>query len=302
MLAGHTLAMDTPFDRGLHRFAELAAEKTSGRVHVDVHPNGALGSEPEQFQSMQAGTQDIGIFAPGSMAEFAPVMSLLATSFLVVDREHCDAIITGPVTTGLAADVEARTGTNPLTYFGGSYRQMFFNAPAAGLQDTAGRLFRIQPAEIIAESYSTIGREPTVVAYNELYNALQQGVIGGADNEAIFILSQNFFEPAPHILRTNHEVTIRPVMVAGATLERLGTALADLVLEAAQEAGDFERELESEEDDEALRELSARDGVTVIEAATADAIEAAAPAWRRFAQEWGVETVLDSILDVRPEG
>jgi tripartite ATP-independent transporter DctP family solute receptor len=217
LIAGHQLAADTPFDQGLDKFAELVEEKTDGQVTVEVHPSAELGTETEMFQGMQNGTIDVAVVAPGSIAEFVPQISILSMPFLVTSREQRDEIIDGPIADELAKTVEDATGTRPLSYFGGGIRNMFFTEPVKDVNDIDGRLFRVQPSEVLTDSFSAVGLEPTVVAYNELYNALQQGVVEGAENESVFIQSQKFFEPAPHILLTQHEVTIRPLMIASST-------------------------------------------------------------------------------------
>lgn len=301
LVAGHQLAVGTPFDEGMHEFARLVEEKTGGRVAIDVHPNAALGTETEMFQGMQTGTLDVGIFAPGSIAEFVPEMSILSMPFLITDREQRDAVIEGEVANDLAETLLEATDTVPLTYFGGSYRQMFFNEPAETLEDVNGRLFRVQPAAVLTDSFAAVGLQPTVVSYDELYNALQQGVVDGADNEAVFIDSQKFFEPAPHILHTNHEVTIRPLIIAQSTVDELGEELSDLVFEAADEAGEYQRELEAQEDDDMLAELAEREGVTVVEADTSEVIDDVEVVWERYAAEWDIEATLETIIALRPE-
>lgn len=279
LTAGHQLAVDTPFDEGLNRFAELVEEKTEGRVVVETHPNAALGNETEMFQGMQSGTIDVGIIAPGSIGEFAPEMSILSVPFLINSQEQRDAVIEGDIAAGLAENLAETTGTRPLTYFGGSFRQLFFTEPAESLDDIEGRLLRVQPSAVLTDSFAAIGLEPTVVAYNELYNALQQGVVEGADNEAVFIDSQKFYEVAPYILRTNHEVTIRPLLISQMTLDNLGEELSALVIEAAEEAGEFERNLESEVDGEMLDDLASRDGVEVIDVDTSGVQDAVEDVW-----------------------
>lgn len=299
LVAGHQLAAGTPFDEGLREFARLVEEKTDGQVTVEVHPNAELGTETDMFQAMQSGTMDVAIVAPGSISEFVPQVSILSMPFLVTSREQRDAIISGPIAEDLAASIEETSGIVPMTYFGGGFRQMFFTEPATGLDDIGGRLFRTQPSAVLTDSFAAVGLEPTVVAYNELYNALQTGVVGGADNEAVFIDSQKFYEPAPNILVTNHEVTIRPLIIASSTLEGLPEELRAAVLEAGDEAGQFERDLEAETDDAALASLSEMDGVTVVEADTSGAVELVRPVWEEYAAQWGMEEVLQQIIDLQ---
>ncbi len=295
LLAGHQLAAGTPFDDGLHEFADLVEDKTDGRVGVEVYPAAQLGSETDMFENMRNGTMDVAVVAPGSIAEFVPELSILSMPFLVTTREHRDRVITSPVAEELEQLVQEETGNHTLTYFGGGIRQMFFTEPVENPEDLNDRLFRVQPSTVLTDTFSAVGLEPTVVAYDELYNALQQDVVAGADNEAVFIESEKFFEQAPQIYLTQHEVTVRPVMISGQTLEELPDDLRAQVLEAGQEAGEFERQAEAEADDAALQTLRETEGVTVTEADTEAMAEMVEPVWQRYAEEWGRQDMLAEI-------
>lgn len=295
LVAGHQLAGDTPFDEGLQRFAELTEEKTGGRVVVQTHSSAAVGSEPEMFMGMQAGTIDAAVVAPGSIAEFVPEMNLLSMPFLISSRAQRDAVIAGPARR-LEALVHERTGVRTMGYFGGGIRNMFFTAPAGDADAIAGRLFRIQPSSILADSFAALGLAPTVVAYNELYSGLQQGVVDGADNESVFVVSQRFYEPAPNLLLTEHEVTIRPLMISSVTLDRLPDDLAAAVLDAGAQAAADERELEAEAEDAALAELREEHGMEIQEVDTAPMVDAVRPVWERYADAWGMRDLLDEII------
>jgi tripartite ATP-independent transporter DctP family solute receptor len=302
LIAGHQLAVDTPFDKGLKRFAELVEEKTDGQVTVQVHPNAELGGEPDLFQGMQEGTVDVAIIAPGSIGEFVPEVNVLSMPFLVTSREQRDEIIGGEPAERIEQLVEEQTGVRIMDYFGGGIRNMFFTEPAESMEDVQGRLFRVQPSSLLQDSFAAVGVEPTVVAYTELYNALQQGVVDGAENESVYVLSQKFYEPAPHLLLTRHEVTIRPLMISGATLDRLPEDLGNAVLEAGEEASEYAREVEAEEDDAALQTLQEEHGVEAVDPPDIDqAIDAVEPVWQRYAEEWGMEDVLQQMQDARTE-
>lgn len=304
LIAGHQLAGDTPFDDGLNRFAELVEEKTDGQVTVQVQPNAQAGTEPEMFQAMEqgGGAVDVGIIAPGSIGEFVPESNIMSMPFLITSREQRDKVINGEPAEEIEQLIEDQTGVVTMGYFGGGIRNMFFTSPAESIDDIQGRLFRVQPSNILTDSFAAVGLEPTVVAYEELYNALQQGVVDGAENESVFVLSQKFYEPAPYLLKTQHEVTIRPLMISGATLDRLPDDLRSAVLEAGTEASEYERKTEAEADDEALQTLQDEHGMTVVEPPDIDqAYEAVEPVWEKNAEQWGLEDMLQQIQDFRTE-
>lgn len=298
LVAGHQLAGDTPFDEGLKRFADLTEQMTDGRVTVQTHSSAAVGSEAEMFMGMQAGTIDAAVVAPGSIAEFVPEMNMLSMPFLISSREQRDAVIDGPAQR-LEELVYEETGVRTLGYFGGGIRNMFFTAPVDDPESIRGRLIRVQPSSILTDSYAALGLEPTVVAYNELYSGLQQGVVDGAENESVFVVSERFYEAAPHLLLTQHEVTVRPLMMSSVSLDRLPDDLAATVVEAGAQAAAEERELEAEADDVALEELRNDYGMDVREVDTEAMVEDVRPVWQRYADQWGMRDLLDQIEAAR---
>ncbi|TFD50721.1 TRAP transporter substrate-binding protein [Cryobacterium sp. Hh7] len=298
LIAGHQLAEGTPFDQGLKKFAELVEEKTDGRVKVEVKPNAQLGNETEMFQGLETGTVDAGIFAPGSIAEYYPSITLLSMPYLVEDRDARDQILESGILDSIEQGITDKTGTEILSYFGGSVRQMFFTEPARSIEDVEGRLFRVQPSEMLTESYQAMGLEPTVIAYNELYNALESGVVNGAENEAVFIESQKFYEAAPNILLTQHEVTFRMLMISSKTWDKLGDELTPLVREAGEEAGVFARDVEGIADEELIASLGDHDGVTVTKVDTSAWRAKMEPIWEKYAEQWGVSEELKSIEEL----
>jgi tripartite ATP-independent transporter DctP family solute receptor len=301
LIAGHQLAAGTSFDEGLHDFADRVAEKTDGRVEVEVYSSAQLGSETDLFENMRNGLVDVAVVSPGFIAEFVPEMSILSMPFLVTSRDQRDAIIEGPVGAELEQLLTDETGNHVLTYFGGGARQMFFNEPVEEPEDLAGRLFRAQPSQVLADSFGALGMQASNVDYGELYSALQQDVVSGADNESMFIVAENFQEAAPYIYVTNHEITIRPAVISGETLDELPEELQDAVLEAGEEAGTFAREFEAEEDDAALDELREDEAVTVVDADTEELAEMVEPIWEQYAAQWEMDDLLADIQSLDEE-
>ena len=299
LLAGHQLAAGTPFDQGLIRFAELVEEKTDGQVTVEVNSGGAIGSELEMFEGMTVGTVDVAVVAPNSIAEFVPEATILSMPFLVDSREMRDRVIESEAFAQVASMIQEQAGVEVLGVFGGGIRNMFFTESVETVDGMQGRRFRVQPSSILTDSFGAIGLEPTVVAYSELYNALAQGVVSGAENESVYVLSQAFYEPAPYLLQTQHEVTIRPLVISSMTLDRLPPELANAVREAGAEASVYAREVEAEADDAALQTLQDEHGMTVVELDTAPLIEEVQPIWTQYAEQWGLTDVLEQITALR---
>ena len=118
-----------------------------------------------------------------------------------------------------------------------------------------GLKVRVQGAPIWSRTFQAAGMAPTVIAYNEVYNAIQNGVIAAGENEAAGVESMKFYEVAPHLTMTEHAITIRPICFSGKTFKNLPPDLQQAVLKAAKEAGAHGRQIESSEDAQKLDAL-----------------------------------------------
>ena len=131
-------------------------------------------------------------------------------------------------------------------YAGGGIRNIFANKPLKNLADIKGLKVRVQGAPIWSKTFAAAGMSPTVIAYNEVYNAIQNGVISAGENEAAGVEAMKFYEVAPHLNLTQHAVSIRPICFSVKTLKTLPKDLQDAIMKAGKEAGDFGRQLEFE--------------------------------------------------------
>jgi TRAP-type C4-dicarboxylate transport system substrate-binding protein len=137
-------------------------------------------------------------------------------------------------------------------YAGGGVRNIFVNKSVSNLAEMKGLKVRVQGAPIWSKTFAAIGMSPTVIAYNEVYNAIQNNVISAGENEAAGVESMKFYEVAPHLSMTQHAITIRPICFSGKTFKSLPKDLQDAVVKAGKEAGTFGRQAESSEDEQKL--------------------------------------------------
>src|SRR5437762_14338937 len=140
-------------------------------------------------------------------------------------------------------------------YDGGGVRNIFANRPVRNLTEMKGLKVRVQGAPIWSRTFAAAGMSPTVIAYNEVYNAIQNGVIAAGENEAAGVEAMKFFEVAPNLSMTQHAITIRPLCFSGKTFKGLDKNMQQAVLRAGKEAGAYGRQVESSEDEEKLTAL-----------------------------------------------
>jgi TRAP-type C4-dicarboxylate transport system substrate-binding protein len=155
----------------------------------------------------------------------------------------------------VADEVERRARVALIGYAGGGVRNIFSSRPARTMAELRGLRVRVQGAPIWSRTFQAIGMAPQVIAYNEVYNAIQNNVIEAGENEAAGVEQMRFYEVGPNLLMTEHAITIRPLCFSVATLQRLPRELQDAIRRAGKEAGTFGRQAESGEDAQKIAAL-----------------------------------------------
>jgi TRAP-type C4-dicarboxylate transport system substrate-binding protein len=155
---------------------------------------------------------------------------------------------------------------------------------------------RVQGAPIWSKTFAAIGMSPTVIAYNEIYNAIQNGVINAGENEAAGVESMKFFEVGPNLLMTEHAITIRPICFSGKTFKRLSPELQTAVVRAGKEAGAYGREIESSEDGQKIDALERAGKLKKIAFTERDAMKKLVdPVMAAYAKEIGADKIFEQL-------
>ena len=182
------------------------------------------------------------------MSTFAKAAPFIDAPFVFRDIAHMNAVVKNDLLKPIADDVEGKAEVRLIGHAGGGIRNIFANKPIRNLAEMKGLKVRVQGAPIWSRTFSAAGMSPTVIAYNEVYNAIQNNVIQAGENEAAGVEAMKFYEVAPHLNLTQHAVSIRPICFSMKTLKTLPKELQDAIIAAGKEAGDFGRQLESSEE------------------------------------------------------
>jgi len=273
------------------------AEKYDGTVEFDLRLNGELGVEADYVTFLQQGVAiDYTIMAPSNMATFAPSIPLMDMPFLFRDQAHWEAVLSSDVLKPLEEELLAKADIMIIGYTGGGVRNIISKEPITNLQELAGFKMRVMGAPIQAQIFSALTAAPSAIAYNEVYNAIQTGVISGFENEAASIQNLKFYEVAPFLTLTRHAITVRPIVMSGKSFRALPEALQTAVLAAGVEAGAYGRELESREDGVKLKEMADAGQLTLVEFAERDKLlEMVVPVQDAYAVELGATALLQAI-------
>lgn len=284
------------FTKTLVKFAELTKEYYPDAV-FDLRLNGELGVESDYVTFLNQGVAiDYTILAPSNMAKFAPSIPLMDMPFLFRDLEHWNAVLSSDVLKPLEEQLLEKADIQIVGYTGGGTRNLLSKGPVVNFEELAGHKMRVMGAPIQAQIFSALGAAPSAIAYNEVYNAIQTGVIGGFENEAASIQNLKFYEVAPYLTLTRHSITVRPIVMSGKTFRGLPADLQAAVLKAGAEAGAYGRELESREDAIKLQEMVDAKQLTVQEFDGRDKmLEMVVPVQDAYAAEIGATELLAAI-------
>src|SRR4051794_1508996 len=240
---------DHAFNKSLLKFEELVKKYYGKPINFVLHRNSELGLEKDYFAYMNQGISvDYGIVSPAHMSTFSKAAPFIDAPFLFRDLDHWNKVLDADVLKPVADEIAQKADVMLIGYAGGGIRNIFVNKPVHNLAEIKGLKVRVQGAPIWSKTFSAVGMSPTVIAYNEIYNAIQNGVISAGENEAAGVEQMKFFEVGPNLSMTEHAITIRPICFSGKTFRKLPADVQQAVIKAGKEAGAYGRQVESSED------------------------------------------------------
>ena len=246
-------ADDHAFNKALLKFEELVKKYYGKPVNFVLHRNSELGLEKDYFAYMNQGKAvDYGIVSPAHMSTFSKAAPFIDAPFIFRDLAHWNKVLDADLLKPVADEVAAKAEVMLIGYAGGGTRNIFVNKPVRNLAEMKGLKVRVQGAPIWSRTFAAAGMAPTVIAYNEVYNAIQNGVISAGENESAGVEAMKFYEVGPNLSITEHAITIRPLCFSGKTFARLDKDLQAAILKAGKEAGAYGRQVESSEDAQKL--------------------------------------------------
>jgi tripartite ATP-independent transporter DctP family solute receptor len=222
-----------PQVRAVELFADLVSEGTDGRIRVQVYPNNQLGNQRDVVEGLQMGSVELANVA-SVMASFVPEVNLFELPFLFDGAEHFDAVLDSSIGEGLAPAFELR-GLHLLGYFDAGERHiMTTETPVGGLDDLNGLKIRTMENPLHLATFEAFGANPLPMAYGELYTALEQGVIDGAEAADPNYFAKRFYEPAPHWARVGWIRLIEYVIMSRSFYEGLSPEDREVIDGAAR--------------------------------------------------------------------
>ncbi|GMG82119.1 TRAP transporter substrate-binding protein [Paralimibaculum aggregatum] len=283
-----------PYNVALAAFKKRVEEGSDGRIGITVFPSGQLGDEVESAKNLQLGTLEMTIISTSNASPFYKELEVFGVPYSFKSLSCAFKVLDGEVGQEMAAGLREGAGMRVLGWYTFGMRQLFnTERPIETPDDMSGLVFRV-PADKMAEAaYKALGANPVPMGFNEMFNALQQGVIDGADNPLITLKAFKWYEVVPHVTISNTAAGLSPFLVSEQAFSALPEDLQQLVIEAGSESAEVNRTTEEAATRDA-RAFLAENGVAIVEPDIAQFREKVQPVFDEAAELFG-QALLDRI-------
>ena len=253
----HVVAVNTPKGQAALKFKELAEAATKGRVKIEVYPNSQLYKDKEEMEALQLGS--VQMLAP-SLAKFGPLgvkeFEVFDLPYIFPDKAALHKITEGPVGAKLMAKLEPK-GFKGLAFWDNGFKIMSANKPLIHADDFKGLKFRIQSSKVIDAQMRALGAIPQVLAFSEVYQALQTGVVDGQENTPSNMYTQKMHEVQKYGTLSDHGVISYAVIVNKKFWDGLPADIRTVLEGAMKQATAYNNQISEKENDEALAAMKA---------------------------------------------
>jgi C4-dicarboxylate-binding protein DctP len=248
----HVVATDTPKGQAAERFKQLAEKSTGGRVKVELYPNSQLYKDKEELEALQLGA--VQMLAP-SLAKFGPLgakeFEVFDLPYIFPNKAALYAVTEGPIGKSLLQKLEPK-GITGLAFWDNGFKVMSANKPMHTPADFKGLKMRIQSSKVLDAQMRALGANPQVLAFSEVYQALQTGVVDGTENPPSNVYTQKMHEVQKHITMSNHGYLGYAVIVNKKFWDGLPADIRASLATAMREATTYEKAIAQRDNDMAM--------------------------------------------------
>jgi C4-dicarboxylate-binding protein DctP len=251
----HVVAPDTPKGKGADKFKELAEKYTNGRVKVEVYPNSQLYKDKEEVEALQLGA--VQMLAP-SLAKFGPLgakeFEVFDLPFILPDKAALRRVTDGALGKRLFQKLETK-GIVGLAYWDNGFKVMSANKPLREPADFRGLKMRIQSSKVLEAQFRALGAIPQVMAFSEVYQGLQTGVVDGSENTPSNMYTQKHHEVQKYLTLSDHGYIGYAVIANKKSWDGLPADVKPQVEKAMADSTAYANEISGKENEEALAEM-----------------------------------------------
>ena len=288
--AGHNQIPDYPHGKMILHFADKVAEMSKGSLKVQVYHQETLGSERVLFEGMRLGTVDMAKTATSVVGNTVPEFGLFDLPYLLRDLDHLLQVLNGPTGAQLLSKLEG-AGVKGLFWMEQGSRSIYTaKRPVRALADLKGMKIRSIESPIMVDTINALGGAATPMPFGELYTALRQGVVDGAENAPDAVYTAKHYEVAKYYSMTDHFRTPCLFMISMQTWKRLSDDHRKVILDASKETAEWGKTLYSQEAAEYMKKLKAA-GMEIIEVDQEPFRKAVEVVYQKHAAKFGADLI-----------
>ena len=258
----HGLDVSHPVHKGMELMAQKVAEKSEGKLQIEIYPSQQLGTERQCLELLQIGSLAMTKVSAAVMENFAPNIQVFSLPYIFRDLEHNYKVLDGEVGRKLLLQSE-KYWLRGLTYFDAGQRSFYSKEPIRTPEDLKDKKIRVQESVTAMNLVRSLGGAPTPISWGELYTALQQGIVDGAENNPPSFYTSRHYEVCKYYTLNEHTAVPDILVISTIAWNRLSEQEQQWIQEAADEATIFQRKLWKEAEQEALEAVK-KAGVEII--------------------------------------
>ena len=251
---GHALDVSHPVHKAMKFMANRIEEKSKGQLKVDIYPSQQLGSERELIELLQIGSLGMTKVSTGTLENFAPELRVFGLPFLFKDRQHRFDVLESEIGEKLL-EASVRNRLKGLTFYDAGSRSFYSTQPLNSPSDLKGQKIRVMESQTAINMVKYLGGSPTPVSWGELYTALQQGIVDGAENNLPSFYLSYHYEVCKYYMVDEHTALPDELLISTVVWNKLSKEEQKWVKDAAMESSEYEKGIWREAELHALEEI-----------------------------------------------
>ncbi|WP_417527798.1 TRAP transporter substrate-binding protein [Marinomonas shanghaiensis] len=284
----------SPVHKALKFFADEVEENTNGDLKVRVYPNGQLGTQRESLELLQSGALDMAKSNASELESFDPAYGAFNIPYIFRDREHFYRALESEDIGQKILSSSEKYGFVGVAYFDAGSRNFYTTKPVRSPADLKGMKIRVQPSPSAIKMMELMGASPTPLPFGELYTALQQRVVDGAENNIGAVTTYRHGEVAKYYSQDEHAMIPDVLVISSKTWENLSDKNKDAVLTAGKDATAFMKTLWAEYTEEELNKAT-KMGVEILDVDKDAFIKAVEPMHKDAANDPVIASYVEAI-------
>jgi len=294
---GHALDVSHPVHKAMKFMANRIEEKSNGQLKVDIYPSQQLGSERELIELLQIGSLGMTKVSTGTLENFAPELRVFGLPFLFKDRQHRFDVLESEIGEKLL-EASVRNRLKGLTFYDAGSRSFYSTQPLNSPEDLKGQKIRVMESQTAINMVKHLGGSPTPVSWGELYTALQQGIVDGAENNLPSFYLSYHYEVCKYYMVDEHTALPDELLISTLVWDKLSEQEQKWVKEAAMESSEYEKKIWREAELHALKEIK-KAGVKVTYPEKEQFREMVQPMYDEFKKDEEMKKTIEAIQAVK---